>query len=55
MATTAADVLIEELIDWGVDTVFGLPGDGIHGIMEALRTIRNRSASSRYAMKKQQH
>src|SRR5436190_7430436 len=39
MATmTAADVLIESLIDWGVDTVFGLPGDGINGIMEALRT-----------------
>ena len=35
---TASDVLIEVLIDWGVDTVFGLPGDGINGIMEALRT-----------------
>src|SRR3954464_1524040 len=39
MATkTAADVLIETLLDWGVDTVFGLPGDGINGIMESLRT-----------------
>jgi pyruvate dehydrogenase (quinone) len=38
MAKTAADVLVEGLIDWGVDTVFGLPGDGINGIMEALRT-----------------
>ena len=37
MATTAADVLIARLIDWGVDTIFGLPGDGINGIMEALR------------------
>jgi pyruvate dehydrogenase (quinone) len=37
MATTASDVLIESLRDWGVDTVFGLPGDGINGIMEALR------------------
>jgi len=35
---TAADVLIETLIDWGVDTVFGLPGDGINGLMESLRT-----------------
>ena len=34
---TAADVLVEGLIQWGVDTVFGLPGDGINGIMEALR------------------
>ena len=38
MAQTAADVLIDILIDWGVDTVFGLPGDGINGIMESLRT-----------------
>jgi imidazolonepropionase-like amidohydrolase len=35
---TAADVLIETLIDWGVDTIFGLPGDGINGLMESLRT-----------------
>ncbi len=34
----ASDVLIETLIDWGVEVVFGLPGDGINGIMEALRT-----------------
>ena len=37
MANTAADVLIDTLIDWGVDRVFGLPGDGINEIMEALR------------------
>src|SRR6201981_1418402 len=35
---TASDVLIASLHDWGVDTIFGLPGDGINGIMEALRT-----------------
>src|SRR5881227_3375466 len=34
---TGAEVLVERLIDWGVDVVFGLPGDGINGIMEALR------------------
>src|SRR5204862_1466297 len=37
MAQTAADILIDILQQWGVDTVFGLPGDGINGIMEALR------------------
>ncbi|HTQ80338.1 MAG TPA: thiamine pyrophosphate-dependent enzyme [Thermoanaerobaculia bacterium] len=37
MAKTAADILVETLMDWGVDIVFGLPGDGINGIMEALR------------------
>src|SRR6059058_1304726 len=40
MARTAADVLIDRLIDWDVRVVFGLPGDGINGIMEALRTRR---------------
>src|ERR1700751_40617 len=39
---TAADVLVEVLIDWGVDVVFGLPGDGINGIMEALRTRKDK-------------
>src|SRR6266513_3803855 len=34
---TAAEVLIDRLIDWGVEGIFGLPGDGINGIMEALR------------------
>jgi pyruvate dehydrogenase (quinone)/pyruvate oxidase len=39
---TAADVLIESLIDWGVDTIFGIPGDGINGIMESLRTHKDK-------------
>jgi pyruvate dehydrogenase (quinone)/pyruvate oxidase len=34
---TAADVLIETLMDWGVEVFFGLPGDRINGVMEALR------------------
>jgi pyruvate dehydrogenase (quinone) len=37
MAQTAADILVEVLLDWRVDTVFGMPGDGINGIMESLR------------------
>src|SRR5881394_499843 len=37
MAQTASDILIDVLQEWGVDTIFGLPGDGINGIMEALR------------------
>jgi pyruvate dehydrogenase (quinone) len=35
--TTAADILVKDLKQWGVEVVFGLPGDGINGIMEALR------------------
>ncbi|MFN8513498.1 MAG: thiamine pyrophosphate-binding protein [Thermomicrobiales bacterium] len=37
MGKTAAAVMIDALVDWGVEVVFGLPGDGINGIMEALR------------------
>jgi thiamine pyrophosphate-dependent acetolactate synthase large subunit-like protein len=37
MAETVSDALLARLIDWGVDTIFGLPGDGINGFMEALR------------------
>src|SRR5438034_5091471 len=37
MKKIASESLIERLADWGVDTVFGLPGDGINGIMEGLR------------------
>jgi pyruvate dehydrogenase (quinone)/pyruvate oxidase len=37
MARTTSDVLVDRLIDWGVSVIFGLPGDGINGIMEALR------------------
>ncbi|MDY0884414.1 thiamine pyrophosphate-dependent enzyme [Dongia soli] len=35
---TAADVLVDTLIDWNVEVIFGIPGDGINGIIEALRT-----------------
>lgn len=38
MGQTAADIMVESLIDWGVEVVFGMPGDGINGIMESLRT-----------------
>ena len=37
MGQIVSEALIERLADWGVDTVFGLPGDGINGIMEGLR------------------
>ncbi len=38
----ASDILVERLIAWGVDTVFGLPGDGINGVFEALRRNQER-------------
>jgi pyruvate dehydrogenase (quinone)/pyruvate oxidase len=42
MPEIASESLVERLIDWGVDTVFGLPGDGINGIMEGLRRHRDK-------------
>jgi len=42
MANTVADVLFGRLASWGVDTVFGLPGDGINGFMEGLRKLKDR-------------
>jgi pyruvate dehydrogenase (quinone)/pyruvate oxidase len=41
MARTTADVLVDTLIHWGVEVIFGLPGDGINGVMEALRKRQN--------------
>ena len=42
MTEITAEVLISRLAEWGVDTVFGLPGDGINGIMEGLRRAADR-------------
>ena len=32
-----ADIIVEGLLRWGVEVIFGLPGDGINGVIEALR------------------
>ena len=37
-----ADIIAEALIDWNVNVIFGLPGDGINGFIEALRQRQNR-------------
>jgi len=37
MTTTVADQLLTRLREWGVEQIFGYPGDGINGFMEALR------------------
>lgn len=39
---TLSDSIVETLIDWGVEVIFGLPGDGINGFMEALRKASDR-------------
>lgn len=42
MSRNASDALVETLISWGVDVIFGMPGDGINGVMEAIRTRQDR-------------
>jgi pyruvate dehydrogenase (quinone) len=37
VAEITSELLITRLAEWGVDTIYGLPGDGINGIMEGLR------------------
>lgn len=42
MGQTAGDYLCERLIEWGVDTIYGFPGDGINGILGALRRVEDK-------------
>jgi len=42
MAQTAADIIVQTIMNWGVDTIFGLPGDGINGLIEALRKQKDK-------------
>ena len=42
MARTGGDILLDVLIEWGVNMIFGLPGDGINGIMESLRARKDK-------------
>ena len=53
MAKTASDLLFDRLIDWGVDTIFGLPGDGINGIMGAMGAMDR--AGDRFALARARH
>jgi pyruvate dehydrogenase (quinone)/pyruvate oxidase len=42
MKRIASELLVERLAEWGVDTVFGIPGDGINGLMEGFRRHQDR-------------
>jgi pyruvate dehydrogenase (quinone) len=42
MAFTVADKVVARLGEWGVERVFGYPGDGINGLLGALRRAGNR-------------
>src|SRR3954469_10457513 len=36
MPNTAADFMLERLLEWGINRIYGYPGDGINGILGAL-------------------
>jgi len=42
MAHTVSDFVINRLADWGIDRIYGYPGDGINGFMGALRRHEDR-------------
>jgi pyruvate dehydrogenase (quinone) len=42
MALTTSDYLVQRLVDWGIDKVYGYPGDGINGVMGALHRAQNK-------------
>lgn len=42
MAQQVSDLIVERLLAWGVDTIFGFPGDGVNGFFEALRTHQDK-------------
>jgi pyruvate dehydrogenase (quinone) len=42
MAKQVSDLVVERLIEWGVDTIFGFPGDGVDGFFESLRTHQDK-------------
>lgn len=42
MSKTVAELFVERLIDWNVEVIFGIPGDGINGIFGALRTHQDK-------------
>lgn len=37
-----AEIVADALLDWDINVIFGLPGDGINGFIEALRQRKDR-------------
>jgi pyruvate dehydrogenase (quinone) len=42
MADTVADFVLERLLEWGIDRVYGYPGDGINGLLGAFDRAKER-------------
>ncbi len=41
-ARTTSELIVDRLLEWGIDTYYGLPGDGIDNFFEALRERKDR-------------
>jgi len=41
MAQTVSDFIVNRLTQWGITRIYGYPGDGINGVMAALRKSNN--------------
>ena len=52
---TASEALVDLLIDWGVEHIYGMPGDSINSIIEALRKNKIKLNLFKFAMKKLVH
>lgn len=42
MAQQVSDFIVDRLISWGITRIYGYPGDGINGVMEALNRAKDR-------------
>ena len=50
---TTAEIVIDTVLEWGIDTIFGIPGDGINGVMEAIRKRQaDKKLRFRFGMRK---
>ena len=41
MPITVSDALVSRLIEWGVRRIYGFPGDGVNGVMGAMRRSKD--------------
>src|SRR5213595_1046390 len=42
VATTVAEFMLNRLVEWGVNRIYGYPGDGINGLLGAFHEVGDR-------------
>ena len=52
MAELVGDFLLKRLREWGINRIYGYPGDGINGILGAVNRADSDPSSSRCAMRR---